>query len=130
MDKRRESSQTRRIRRTKVDWFGIIMMFVLLVCSLAIFARLMATKMLTTTNLVLVMAALLVVNGLHIFVQLPLRRNKLGKLICGVLAVLLSAGMIYGTVAAGGDRHEGGRGHGYGRYQGLPLRHPGEPRYK
>ena len=56
MDKRRESSQTRRIRRTKVDWFGIIMMFVLLVCSLAIFARLMATKMLTTTNLVLVMA--------------------------------------------------------------------------
>ena len=61
MDKRRESSQTRRIRRTKVDWFGIIMMFVLLVCSLAIFARLMATKMLTTTNLVLIMAALLVV---------------------------------------------------------------------
>lgn len=101
MDKRRESSQTRRFRRTKVDWFGIIMMFVLLVCSLAIFARLMATKMLTTTNLVLIMAALLVVNGLHIFVQLPLRRNKLGKLICGVLAVLLSAGMIYGTVAAG-----------------------------
>ena len=101
MDKRRESSQTRRIRRTKVDWFGIIMMFVLLVCSLAIFARLMATKMLTTTNLVLVMAALLVVNGLHIFVQLPLRRNKLGKLICGVLAVVLSVVMIYGTVAAG-----------------------------
>ena len=101
MDKRRVSSQTRRIRRTKVDWFGLIMMFVLLVCSLGIFARLMATKMLTTTNLVLIMAALLVVNGLHIFVQLPLRRNKLGKLICGVLAVLLSAGMIYGTVAAG-----------------------------
>ena len=101
MDKRRESSQTRRIRRTKVDWFGIIMMFVLLVCSLAIFARLMATKMLTTTNMVLIMVALLVVNGLHIFVQLPLRRNKLGKLICGALAVLLSAGMIYGTVAAG-----------------------------
>lgn len=101
MDKRRESSQTRRIRRTKVDWFGIIMMFVLLVCSLAIFARLMATKMLTTTNLVLIMAALLVVNGLHIFVQLPLRRNKLGKLICGALAVVLSVAMIYGTVAAG-----------------------------
>lgn len=101
MDKRRESSQTRRNRRTKVDWFGLIMMFVLLVCSLGIFARLMATKMLTTTNLVLTMAALLVVNGLHIFVQLPLRRNKLGKLICGILAVFLSAGMIYGAVAAG-----------------------------
>lgn len=91
----------RRICRTKVDWFGIIMMFVLLVCSLAIFARLMATKMLTTTNMVLIMVALLVVNGLHIFVQLPLRRNKLGKLICGALAVVLSVAMIYGTVAAG-----------------------------
>ena len=101
MDKQRESSRARRIRRTKVDWFGIIMMFVLLVCSLAIFARLMATKMLTTTNMVLIMVALLVVNGLHIFVQLPLRRNKLGKLICGVLAVVLSVVMIYGTVAAG-----------------------------
>ncbi|MCI6612995.1 MAG: LCP family protein [Clostridiales bacterium] len=89
-----------RHKRTKVDWFGIIMMFVLLVCSLAIFARLMGTQMLTTTNLVLVMVALLVINGLHIFVQLPLRRNKVGKLICGILAVLLSAGMIYGTVAA------------------------------
>ena len=101
MDKRRESFRARRIRRTKVDWFGIIMMFVLLVCSLAIFARLMATKMLTTTNMVLIMVALLVVNGLHIFVQLPLRRNKLGKLICGALAVVLSVVMIYGTVAAG-----------------------------
>ena len=99
MDKQRESSRARRIRRTKLDWFGIIMMFVLLVCSLAIFARLMATKMLTTTNMVLIMVALLVVNGLHIFVQLPLRRNKLGKLICGVLAVVLSVAMIYGTVA-------------------------------
>ena len=37
---------------------------------------------------------------LKFFVQLPLRRNKIGKLICGILAVLLSAGMIYGTVAA------------------------------
>ena len=101
MDKQRESFRARRIRRTKLDWFGIIMMFVLLVCSLAIFARLMATKMLTTTNMVLIMVALLVVNGLHIFVQLPLRRNKLGKLICGVLAVVLSVVIIYGTVAAG-----------------------------
>lgn len=90
-----------RYRRTKLDWFGVIAMFLLLGSSLAIFARLMATKMLTTTNMVLAMAALLVVNGLHIFVQLPLRRNKLGKLLCGVVAVLLSVAMIYGTVAAG-----------------------------
>ena len=101
MVKKRSINASAQYRRTKVDWFGIIMMFVLLVCSLAIFARLMGTQMLTTTNLVLVMVALLVINGLHIFVQLPLRRNKVGKLICGVLAVVLSGVMIYGTVAAG-----------------------------
>ena len=89
-----------RMKRTGLDYFGIVMMFVLVACSLAIFARLMATKMLTTTNLIIAMVVLLVLNGLHIFVQLPLRRNKIGKLICGILAVLLSAGMIYGTVAA------------------------------
>ena len=99
----------------------------------------MATKMLTTTNLVLIMAALLVVNGLHIFVQLPLRRNKLGKLICGVLARaavgghdLWHRGRRCGAVRSeqdlrhhgrkagdSGDRHEGGRGCGFGRYQGY-----------
>ena len=62
MKQQRRESSIRSYRRTKVDWFGIIMMFVLLVCSLAIFARLMATKMLTTTNMVLIMVALLVVN--------------------------------------------------------------------
>lgn len=101
MKQQRKESSTRGYRRTGLDCFGIVMMFVLVACSLAIFARLMATKMLTNTNLVLVMVALLVINGLHIFVQLPLRRNKVGKLICGVLAVVLSGVMIYGTVAAG-----------------------------
>lgn len=100
MDNKRESYRSRTYRRTGLDWFGLAVMFVLIVCSLAIFAKLMGTKMLTTTNLVLVMVALLVINGLHIFVQLPVRRNKMGKLICGILAMLLSAGMIYGTVAA------------------------------
>ena len=98
---KKESNYYSRLRRTGLDWFGLAVMFVLIVCSLAIFARLMGTQMLTTTNLVLVMVALLVINGLHIFVQLPLRRNKVGKLICGVLAVVLSGVMIYGTVAAG-----------------------------
>ena len=100
MENKKESYRGRTYRRTGLDWFGLATMGVLLICSLAIFARLMGTKMLTTTNLVLVMVALLVLNGLHIFVQLPVRRNKIGKLICGILAVLLSAGMIYGTVAA------------------------------
>lgn len=101
MENKKESYRSRTYRRTGLDWFGLAMMGALLICSLAIFARLMGTQMLTTTNLVLVMVALLVINGLHIFVQLPLRRNKVGKLICGVLAVVLSGVMIYGTVAAG-----------------------------
>ena len=100
MKQQRRESSTRGYHRTGLDCFGIVMMFVLVACSLAIFARLMATKMLTTSNLIIAMVVLLVLNGLHIFVQLPLRRNKIGKLICGILAVLLSAGMIYGTVAA------------------------------
>ena len=100
MKQQRRESSTRGYHRTGLDYFGIVMMFVLVACSLAIFARLMATKMLTTSNLIIAMVVLLVLNGLHIFVQLPLRRNKIGKLICGILAVLLSAGMIYGTVAA------------------------------
>lgn len=96
-----EFSKPRAPRRTKLDWFGLIMMFALLICSLAIFARVMATNMLTTTYLVFAMVALLVVNALHIFVQLPLRRNKLGKLLCGLLAIVLCAAMLYGTVAVG-----------------------------
>lgn len=101
MDAKKNYKPYQSLKRTGLDWFGLAMMFALLICSLAIFTRLMATKMLTTGNLVLAMVALLVVNGLHIFVQLPVRRNKIGKLICGILAVILSAVMIYGTVAAG-----------------------------
>ena len=100
MENKKESYRSRTYRRTGLDWFGLAMMGALLICSLAIFARLMGTQMLTTSNLIIAMVVLLVLNGLHIFVQLPLRRNKIGKLICGILAVLLSAGMIYGTVAA------------------------------
>ena len=81
MKQQRRESSTRGYHRTGLDYFGIVMMFVLVACSLAIFARLMATKMLTTTNLIIAMVVLLVLNGLHIFVQLPLRRNKIGKLI-------------------------------------------------
>lgn len=92
---------SKNLHRTKLDWFGLVMMFVLLICSLAVFARAMATNMLSTGYMVLIMVLLLVLNGLHIFVQLPLRRNKLGKLICSILAVILSIAMIYGTVAVG-----------------------------
>ena len=44
MKQQRKESSTRGYRRTGLDCFGIVMMFVLVACSLAIFARLMATK--------------------------------------------------------------------------------------
>ena len=36
------------------------------------------------------MMVLIVLNAVSVIVQLPLRRNKLGKLICGVLAVTIA----------------------------------------
>ena len=95
------SGAARPRKRTGADHFGLFTLFLLLAASLALYIRLMATGMLSNLYLIILMVVLIVLNAVSVIVQLPLRRNKLGKLICGVLAVLLSAGMIYGTVAAG-----------------------------
>jgi LCP family protein required for cell wall assembly len=87
--------------RTKVDLFGIISMFLLLASSLALDIWIMVSKMLPTKYLLLLMIFLLIINAGSVLVQIPLRKNKLGKLICGIVAVLLSAVMIYGMVALG-----------------------------
>lgn len=86
---------------TVIDWFGLVTMALLLVCSLVLFARVMATGMLTNGSLAAVMAALLIVNAVSVCVQLPLRRNKLGKLITGAVALILSIAMLFGTSAMG-----------------------------
>ncbi|MBE6989632.1 MAG: LytR family transcriptional regulator [Ruminococcaceae bacterium] len=87
--------------RTRADLFGTAAMILLLAVSLVLFIRLMASRLLTTKYLLLIMAALLVLNAAHVFVQYPLRRNKLGKLICGGVAVVLSAGMLWAMVGVG-----------------------------
>ena len=93
--------QTGKLYRSKIDHFGTVAMLLLLVCSIALFVQLMATQMLTDLWAILAIVLLAVVNGAHVFVQLPLRHNKTGKLICGILAVLLSIVMIYGLIATG-----------------------------
>lgn len=90
-----------RLYRTGLDRFGIVAMLLLLASSAALFVQLMASDMLSDLWAILAMLVLIIINGAHIFVQLPLRYNKLGKLICGVLAILVSVVMIYGLVATG-----------------------------
>ncbi|MBQ0038791.1 MAG: LCP family protein [Clostridiales bacterium] len=96
-----QSNGKRRARRTGLDKFGAFAMLLLLLCSLALFARLIATEMLSNLYLIILMVVLFVINSIHIIVQMPLRRNKIGKLICGIIALILSAAMIYGMVAVG-----------------------------
>ena len=96
-----QNVKTGKLYRTKVDYFGTIAMILLLVCSVALFIQLMATQMLTDLWAILAIVLLVVVNGAHVYVQLPLRYNKIGKIICGVLAVILSVVMIYGLIATG-----------------------------
>ena len=96
-----DETKTAKLHRTRVDLFGFIAMILLLVCSMALFIQLMATGMLTDLWSVLVIVIFVVMNGAHVFVQLPLRRNKTGKLVCGILAVIFAAVMIFGLIATG-----------------------------
>ena len=105
MESQKQSSanvtKPKKLYRTGIDYFGIVAMFLLIASSIALFVQLMASKMLTDMWALLAILGLVVVNGLHTVVQLPLRYNKSGKLICGVIAVILSIAMIYGTIATG-----------------------------
>ena len=74
-------------------------LFLLLAASLALYIRLMATGMLSNLYLIILMMVLIVLNAVSVIVQLPLRRNKAGKLIMGIVSLLLSGAMLYGVVA-------------------------------
>ena len=91
-------------RMAWMDWFGLIALGLLMVCSLVLLGQLLNLDMLDNKYLLLLMAGILILNGGHAVVQLPRRPSKGGhaaKIGCGVLAVILSAGMIYGAVAGG-----------------------------
>ena len=93
------SGAARPRKRTGADHFGLFTLFLLLAACLALYIRLMATGMLSNLYLIILMMVLIVLNAVSVIVQLPLRRNKAGKLIMGIVSLLLSGAMLYGVVA-------------------------------
>ena len=85
---------------TLLDWFGLVCLLLMAVCSLILLTQLLSTGMLTTILVVAMIAALVIFNGIHAIIQIPRRRNKLPKLIGGIVSLLISAVMIYGISAA------------------------------
>ena len=92
-------------RRSGADWFGLAAFAVLLISSAVLVIRLISTRFLSTGHLLLASGALLVLSGLHGWVQLPRRNKTGGKIVCGVIALLLSAAMIYGAAALTSVQH-------------------------
>lgn len=92
-------------RRSGADWFGLVAFAVLLICSAVLVVRLISTKFLPTGQLLLAVGALLVLSGLHGWVQLPHREKTGGKIACGIVALVLAAAMLYGAVALGSVQH-------------------------
>ena len=92
-------------RRSGADWFGLAAFAVLLISSTVLVIRLISTRFLSTGHLLLASGALLVLSGLHGWVQLPRRKKTGGKIVCGVIALLLSAAMIYGAAALTSVQH-------------------------
>lgn len=73
----------------------------MLVCSVILLVRVLDAGVLTTALTVVFILVLVLLNGLHAFVQLPVRRSVAGKLVCSVVALALSAAMIFTSTAAG-----------------------------
>ena len=95
-------SNQRRASRpmTLADWFGLAVMILMAACSVILYVRLMATDMITDTILLTLMVGLIVINAIFLIVLFPRWRNKLPKLIAAVLALIVSAGMVYAISAA------------------------------
>lgn len=85
---------------TVLDWFGLACLLLMAVCSLILLVQLLSTGMLTGGLTAVLVGTLVVFNGVHAIIQIPRRNNKLPKLIGGIVAVLISAGMIYAISAA------------------------------
>ena len=81
-------------RRSGADWFGLVAFAVLVICSAVLVVRLISTKFLPTGQLLLAVGALLVLSGLHGWVQLPRREKTGGKIACGIVALVLAAAML------------------------------------
>ncbi|MEA5143306.1 MAG: LCP family protein [Oscillibacter sp.] len=90
----------RRPAKTGADRFGVVSMVILMACSIWLTANLMTLKMLPTKYFLLAVILLFVLNAAHVVVQIPLRRKKTSKVVCGVIALILSGAMVYGIVAS------------------------------
>ena len=71
--------------RGPADWLGLLALVCMLVCSVILLVRVLDAGVLTTVLTVVFILVLVLLNGLHAFVQLPVRRNVAGKLICSVV---------------------------------------------
>ncbi len=91
----------RRPPMTLGDWFGLACLILFAVCSLILLIRLLSTQMLTIGLIIALVAILIVLNLLHLIVQLPRRRTPAPKIICGLVSLVLSGIMIYTVSAAG-----------------------------
>ena len=87
--------------RGPADWLGLLALVCMLVCSVILLVRVLDAGVLTTALTVVFILVLVLLNGLHAFVQLPVRRSVAGKLVCSVVALALSAAMIFTSTAAG-----------------------------
>ena len=86
--------------RGPADWLGLLALVCMLVCSVILLVRVLDAGVLTTALTVVFILVLVLLNGLHAFVQLPVRRSVAGKLVCSVVALALSAAMIFTSTAA------------------------------
>ena len=89
-----------RRRMALADWFGLACLILLVVCSVILYVRLLSTAMLTEGLLKLLVAGLIVLNVLVLIALLPRWRNKIPKLVAGVLSLIICGGMLYAVSAA------------------------------
>ena len=101
-ENRAEAASKSSVRRpmTILDWFGLSCLILLAACSVILFLQLLGTEMLPKQLLLILVAVLAVINVLHATVQLPRRKNKLSKLLVGILSLAVSGAMVYAISAA------------------------------
>ena len=95
------SERKAKVRRPMAlaDWFGLACSILLIACSAILAIQLHATNMVPGKLMTLLVVVLVVLNALHLAVQIPRWRTKLPKLILGGIALILCGGMVYGITA-------------------------------
>ncbi|MBE6919794.1 MAG: LytR family transcriptional regulator [Ruminococcaceae bacterium] len=82
------------------DWFGVAALILLVVCSLILYVRLRATDMVIESLMNALLYGLIGVNVVMLPFLLIRWRHAAVKIVAGVLALILSGGMLYAISAA------------------------------